>query len=58
MLNVYYRVPDAKKGPQLYCITADTDDYKEAISAVMEQLHATAEVFLKPVVVLIHGGKR
>lgn len=56
MYNVYYRTPVENKKPLLRCITADTDDHKEAEQAVMEQLHNNMEVYIKPVLVLIKKG--
>jgi|TARA_R110000782_G_scaffold258674_1_gene348742 hypothetical protein len=58
--HVYYRVPskNAKKPkPILRCIYVDTLNIDVAHNAVMEDLHMTQEHYLKPLLVLLTGGK-
>lgn len=58
--RVYFRVPsnNAKKPkPILSMIYVDTTNIDKAYNTVMEELHVTQEHYLKPLLVLIEGGK-
>jgi hypothetical protein len=57
-MKMFYRVPNNNKmKPILRCVYVDTLDVKEAIDTVMEELHNTKEIFIKPILALIQGGK-
>ena len=56
-MNVYYRSYVQGK-LKLHCIAADGyETQNESINAVMKQLHDDMEVFVKPVLAVIKGGK-
>ena len=53
----YYRIPNNKMKPILRCVYVDTLNVKEAFDTVMEELHETKEIFIKPILALIQGHK-
>ncbi len=61
MLKCYYRTPVGDTASRLRMLACDiehtAEGCKEAVQAVLEQLHKDMEVFLKPILVLIPGGK-
>lgn len=56
--KVYYKAFIAGCSPKLRQIDADCDNYEDARGAVLAQLHKDQEIFYKPVMVLIQGGKK
>ena len=56
-MKMYYRIPNNKMKPILRRIYVDTLNVKEAFDTVMEELHETKEIFIKPMLALIQGLK-
>lgn len=56
-MMMYYRIPNNNMKPILRCVYVDTIDVKEAFDTVMEELHETKEIFIKPILALIQGLK-
>ena len=62
-MKMFYRIPSKeglpnnKMKPILRCVYVDTLDVKEAFDTVMEELHETKEIFIKPILALIQGLK-
>ena len=59
-VKVFYRVPsnNAKKPkPILRNFYVDTLNVVEAEKIVMEELHKTMEIWIKPMLILMDGGK-
>ena len=56
-ISVFYRTPTDKK-PKLRQINVSTDDHELAISSVANQLKMDMEVYLKPILAVIEGGKQ
>lgn len=56
-MKMFYRIPNNKMKPILRCVYVDTLNVKEAFDTVMEELHTTKEIFIKPVLALIQGLK-
>ena len=62
-MKMFYRVPFKEGLPNnkmkliLRCLYVDTLNVKEAFDTVMEELHTTKEIFIKPVLALIQGFK-
>ena len=56
-MKMYYRIPNNKMKPILRCVYVDTLNVKEAFDTVMEELHETKEIFIKPILALIQGLK-
>lgn len=54
-MKMYYRIPNNKMKPILRCVYVDTLNVKEAFDTVMEELHETKEIFIKPILALIQG---
>lgn len=61
MITCYYRSYQYSVKPKLRIIAADfppnLEGIKEFEQEVMEQLHDEMEVFLRPILFLIKGGK-
>lgn len=63
-MSVYYRSYEksnigisSKTKTKLHRINVDTTCPEEAVKMVMEELHNTMEPFIKPMLVLVQGGK-
>lgn len=56
-MRVFYK----GQSGNLHCISTDSNPTKEGVADtfqyVMEHLHSTGEVYFKPILILIQGGK-
>lgn len=56
--KVYYKAFQEGGNPKLRCVHSDSKSYEESRGAVLAQLHKDMEVFYKPMLVLMQGGKK
>lgn len=56
--KVYYKAFREDATPILRQINVDCNDYEIARGMVLAQLHKDCEIFYRPVLVLLQGGKK